>query len=56
MCVPVSVITGGTVSGCQGICSIWPQISGIVVLCGGLVWNFTRGFIVQDKQKKTQTK
>jgi len=33
MCIPVSVVTGGRVSGCQGICSMWPQISGIVVLC-----------------------
>lgn len=45
MCVPVSVVTGGKVSGCQGLCSLWPQISALVVLCAGLVWNFTRGFV-----------
>jgi len=56
MCVPVSVVTGGSVSGCQGICNIWPQISGMVILCAGLVWNFTRGFIVPDKQEKPQAK
>jgi len=30
MCVPVSVVTGGTVSGCTGICRVWPQIGGLV--------------------------
>ena len=44
MCVPVSVVTGGNVSGCQGICNLWPQTSGVIALCAGLVWNFTRGF------------
>jgi len=50
MCVPVSVVTGGNVSGCQGICNLWPHISGLVVLCTGVVWNFTRGF-VSPKEK-----
>ena len=40
MCVPVSVITGGQVSGCQGICRLWPHISALVGLCGGLMLNF----------------
>jgi hypothetical protein len=40
MCVPVSVVTGGTVSGCTGICRVWPQIAGLVALVGLLVWNF----------------
>ncbi|BBO81952.1 hypothetical protein DSCO28_25180 [Desulfosarcina ovata subsp. sediminis] len=44
MCVPVSVATAGKVSGCQGLCSLWPQISALVVLGAGLVWNFTWGF------------
>ena len=48
MCVPVSVVTGGKVSGCQGLCSLWPQISALVVLSAGLVWNFTRGFISRE--------
>lgn len=45
MCVPVSVVTGGKVSGCQGLCNLWPQISALVALSAGLVWNFTRGFV-----------
>jgi len=44
MCVPISVVTGGKVSGCQGVCRLWPHIGGLVALCVGLVWNFTRGF------------
>lgn len=40
MCVPVSVVTGGTVSGCQGICQVWPQVTGLIVLVGALIWNF----------------
>ena len=43
MCVPISVLTNGKTSGCIGVCSLWPHISAIVVLCGGLVWNFVRG-------------
>ena len=40
MCVPVSVVTGGTVSGCTGICQVWPQVIGLVALGGVLTWNF----------------
>ena len=45
MCTPVSVGTGGKVSGCQGLCNLWPQISTLVALSAGLVWNFTREFV-----------
>jgi len=48
MCVPVSVVTGGEVSGCQGICNLWPHVSGLVVIGAGLVWNFTRGFTSRE--------
>ena len=44
MCVPVSVVTGGAVSGCTGICRVWPQAIGLIALVGILVWNF-RGLI-----------
>lgn len=40
MCVPASVVTGGSVSGCQGICQVWPQIIGLVAVGGVLLWNF----------------
>jgi len=40
MCVPVSVVTGGAVSGCTGICRVWPQTIGLVALVGVLIWNF----------------
>jgi hypothetical protein len=43
MCVPISVLTTGTLSGgCQGICRFWPQIIGLIVVTGVLIWNFTR--------------
>jgi hypothetical protein len=42
MCVPVSVVTVGMVSGCTGICRVWPQIAGLVALVGVLVWNFRK--------------
>ena len=43
MCAPISVATGGAVSGCvvggnHGILAA--QITGLVALCGALVWNF----------------
>ena len=50
MCVPVSVVTGGKVSGCQGLCSLWPQFSALVALGAGLVWNFTRGFTSRESK------
>jgi hypothetical protein len=43
MCVPISVLTTGTPSGgCLGICRVWPQIVGLIVTTGVLIWNFTR--------------
>ena len=44
MCAPVSVATQGASGGCVGVCQVWPQITGMVVLASVLVWNF-RGFI-----------
>lgn len=41
MCAPVSVVTGGHVSGCTGICQVWPQVVGLVILAGGFIWSFT---------------
>lgn len=43
MCVPISVITKGRISGCQGVCRLWPHIGALIILCAGLVWNFMRG-------------
>jgi len=43
MCVPISVLTKGKISGCTGVCGLWPHISALTVLCAGLVWNFARG-------------
>ena len=43
MCVPISVLTKGKISGCTGICGLWPHIGDLVVLGTGLVWNFARG-------------
>ena len=43
MCVPISVLTTGTPSGgCLGICRVWPQIIGLLITVGVLIWNFTR--------------
>lgn len=39
MCVPVSVATKGA-AGCTGICRVWPQVIGMVILAGIAVWNF----------------
>ncbi len=44
MCVPVSVVTGGAVSGCTGICRVWPQVIGVVAAAGVLVWNLVKGW------------
>jgi hypothetical protein len=43
MCVPISVLTKGKISGCVGLCGLWLHISALVVLGAGLVWNFVRG-------------
>ena len=43
MCVPISVLTKGKISGCTGVCGLWPHISALMVLGGGLVWNFAHG-------------
>ena len=43
MCVPVSVATKGAVGGCTGLCRVWPQVIGMIVLAGIAVWNFAAG-------------
>lgn len=43
MCLPINVLTKGKISGCTGLCGLWPHIGTLVALCGGLVWNFARG-------------
>lgn len=43
MCVPISVLTKGRISGCTGLCGLWSYISAFAVLGTGLVWNFVRG-------------
>lgn len=53
MCVPVSVITGGQIGGCQGICRMWPHISVLIVIFGGLIFNF-RSWLFAYKKKLEQ--
>lgn len=46
MCLPISVLTKGQISGgCCGVCRLWPHLGALLVLCAGLVWNFARRFI-----------
>ena len=53
MCVPISVLTTGTPSsGCLGICRIWPQIIGLIVTTGVLIWNFTRSMGKELRSEK----
>ena len=40
MCLPISVLTQGRVSGCLGACNLWPYIGAMAALCAGMVWNF----------------
>jgi hypothetical protein len=47
MCAPVSVVTGGTVSSCIGICRVWPQITGLVALVSVIVWNFRKSISIK---------
>jgi len=44
VCAPISVTTGGAVSGCTGICQVVPHIIASVGLLGVVIWNF-RGSI-----------
>ena len=53
MCLPVSVLTQGRVSGCHGVCNMWPYIGALVTLSAGMVWNFketARRFISRKGQ------
>ena len=53
MCLPVSVLTQGRVTGCSGVCNLWPYIGGLAALFAGMVWNFretTRRFISRKVQ------
>ena len=40
MCVPISVVTEGKVSGCHGICRILPHLGALVALGVALIWNY----------------
>ena len=40
MCAPVSVATGGSISGCTGICAVMPHILASLGIFGVVVWNF----------------
>ena len=44
MCAPITVTTGGVVSGCTGACQVMPQILASLGILGILIWNF-RGSI-----------
>ena len=44
MCAPITVTTGGAVSGCTGVCQVMPQIVASMGIFGVLIWNF-RGSI-----------
>jgi len=44
MCAPITVTTGGAVSGCTGSCQVLPQILASLGVFGVLIWNF-RGLI-----------
>ena len=49
MCVPISVATKGQVTGCTGICHVWPHVTGLVVLCAAFMWNLIQGFSLRKK-------
>ena len=51
MCVPISVVTKGKVSGCRGFCRLVPHISALILLCAGFVWNFIRGFSFKKRSE-----
>ncbi len=40
MCAPVSIVTGGAVNGCTGVCQAMPQIFASLGIVGVLIWNF----------------
>ncbi|MBW2065070.1 MAG: hypothetical protein JRJ03_09065 [Deltaproteobacteria bacterium] len=40
MCAPISVTTGGTIAGCNGICAALPSIMASLSLLGVLILNF----------------
>ena len=40
MCLPISVLTKGRVTGCSGICNLWPYIVSLAALFAGIIWNF----------------
>ena len=56
MCVPISVLTKGKISGCTGACGLWPHISALTVLCAALVWNFARGGSSRKEKAGEETK
>ncbi len=54
MCVPISVLTKGRVSGCQGLCTLWTQAGAIVALGSGLAWNIARNKTESDENNKKE--
>ncbi|GEM_PF-1144373 len=52
MCVPISVLTKGKISGCTGLCTMWPHIGALIVLCAGLVLNLIRGGFSRKEGEK----
>lgn len=52
MCSPVSVVSGGKVNSCVGICQVWPYIIGMTGLGGVLAWNLKDSVV---KSKSTET-
>ena len=52
MCVPISVLTKGKISGCTGLCTMWPHIGALILLCAGLVLNFIRGGFSRKEGEK----
>ena len=55
MCAPITVTTGGVISGCTGACQVMPQILASLGIAGVLLWNF-RGLITKRLSfKKTRS-
>ena len=40
MCAPITVTTGGAISGCTGVCQAMPQIFASLGIVGVVLWNF----------------
>lgn len=42
MCIPISVLTQGRITGCSGACNLWPYIGTLGTLSAGMVWSFKK--------------